>query len=230
MTQPFFICGTGRNGSLSIAQFLSAQPDMRCLHEGGDAASFSRHRLKQALHLAPVFKWEGEWDRYRDYYTQQRARRPEHYLGDVGMYMLGYVPQLARAFPNARFLSIRRSKDQVVRSYLHRSLDLRADATRYDLVRKIWDACYPRYRVKTMKEALELYWDDYYARSEALERELDGRFKIFETQNLNSATGRHQILDFIGYPKTGRVDFTVHTNKESPLFTRWNELIKFIRE
>lgn len=230
MKKLFFICGTGRNGSLSIAQFLSAQPNMLCMHEGGDANAFSKHRVKQLFQLQKVFKWEDDFTRLRAHYEQAIATRPETYVGDVGMYMISYVPDLARTYPDAKFLCIRRSKEATVRSYLHRSLDLRRDASRYDLVRKIWDACYPRYDARTIEEALSMYWDEYYERAAALEKSMPGRFEMFETENLNASVGRNAILGYLEYPTEGRRDFTVHTNKESPFFTRWNKAIRFIRE
>jgi hypothetical protein len=101
--------GTGRNGSVSLSRFLSAQRDMTVRHEGF---------LDEKYH---IFRWAGDGDRVRSWIEllDRRARdEGDAYFGDVGTYYLPYVELLIERHPDARFVCLQRDRAKVVKSFL----------------------------------------------------------------------------------------------------------------
>ncbi len=198
--------GTGRNGSVSLSRFLSAQPGMNVRHEGF---------LDERYH---IFRWDGDADRIASWIDllARRARdESDAYFGDVATYYLPYVELLIDRHPEARFVCLQREKEKVVKSFL---LKTRGTNHWYDHDGKRWtahkfDACFPSFDEPDKARAIALYWDVYHARVAELMAAHPDRIGLFQSDSLNRREGRARILDFIDYRGPRRLDVRFRENR-----------------
>jgi hypothetical protein len=198
--------GTGRNGSVSLSRFLSAQRDMTVRHEGF---------LDEKYH---IFRWAGDGDRVRSWIEllDRRARdEGDAYFGDVGTYYLPYVELLIERHPDARFVCLQRDRAKVVKSFL---LKTRGTNHWYDHDGTRWtshkfDACFPSFDEPDKERAIARYWDFYHARIAELMDEYPSQVGLFQASELNERDGRGRILDFIDYRGTRRLDVEFRENR-----------------
>jgi hypothetical protein len=118
---------------------------------------------------------------------------------DVGFYYLPHVERIWETLPDVRFVCLKRDREETIQSF---ESYLRDDQCHWRKRRapqwqpSVWDACFPNIDAGSRPEAIGIYWDEYYAAAESLER--DDRFQIFPTQCLNTREGVKSILEFIG--------------------------------
>lgn len=146
-------------------------------------------------------------------------------LGDIAFYYLQYVEDLLAITQDIRFVCIRRDKTETVESWLEKSSIRRwkslwlADRIKSLIVRTpfhtshnywqhhdgrqwaidpVWDKTFPKFEAATKREAIEKYWDAYYARANELAAAHPEHFRIFDIADMSSAEGQRRILGFIG--------------------------------
>ena len=198
--------GTGRCGTVSLSSLLNAQRGAFVTHEGYGANGGQR-----------LLHWDGNTGAALAWVDELRARPGLQLVGDVAYYFLPYVEAILLAHPDARFVVLRRDQTETVNSYLRKTRGqnhwMLHDGIEWEVNPK-WDPTYPKYETATKREALGLYWDEYYAQAESLAAAYPESVHLFETRALNTLEGRHAILSFLGIPEGDAVlEGTFHDNE-----------------
>lgn len=194
--------GTGRSGTVSLARLLDAQPDAAVGHE-----------------MRPLLPWHAEPARV-EFRLWQLEHRSERLVGDVAYSYLPAVEQIAAALPDARFVCLRRNREEVVESMMKKTprtnLWADHDGTEWEHD-PVWDPTMPSYPPMPKRDAIGRYWDDYYRAAADLELALDGRFRVFDlNETLNTDAGVNLLLDFVGVPEDERVAHVGIVANETP--------------
>lgn len=124
--------------------------------------------------------------------------RNEQYIGDVGYYWLNHVKAMLSEKPDAKFICMKRDREEVIESMWDYTRGLNVHPT------DDWFMMYPRYDVDK-KEAIGLMWDEYYDIADELQEQYQDQFIIVWVDKLNSKDGVEYILDFAGIPKDDQV-------------------------
>ena len=180
-------CGTGRSGTMSLAQVIGRCRGIVCTHE-----------------VRPLLPWEYDAKRYR--------RRLDDYLqspdGSADVYF-GYLPHLRRFFldiADLKVLCVERARDEVVDSYMRWTGNanhwMEHDGTTWAY--NWWDRCYPKFPATSKDEAIGMYWDHYYSEIRKIQAEHPSDVLIVPTESLNTDEGRHQIFDFLEIEEADR--------------------------
>lgn len=176
MTSTQKVCGlgTGRCGTRSLTAILQAQPGFDAEHERPEPLS-----------------WDDDTDFHRHFAGQER-------VADVGFYYLPYVPRLIEAYPDMRFVCLKRDRTATIRSF-RRSQPLGtnwfSDGERRE---DRWDRSFPKYG-GSFGDAAGRYWDDYYETAAEYAGRFEKRFLVFDTDRLNCAHCVRELLVFAGF-------------------------------
>ena len=205
-----FGLGSGRCGTASLAYLLNDQEGAWIGHETGPVLPWD------VSDLAGIqFRWEQLQHQSHLYST----------VGDVGIYYLPYISMLMQsheqiAFINQnytlKFIVLQRDKNEVVESFLEKfrrqnnnPLQInKAPGTKADE----WDECFPKYEGVSLKNAIEMFYDDYYEESEKMVRVYPDNVRVFSVNNLNTEEGVLQIFNFAGI-ENPRVTTSIRKNK-----------------
>ncbi len=186
--------GTGRCGTRSLAQVLSAQPECRVTHEewpllpwvSDDPGALLRRRIERMLRT-----------------------RAEPVVGDVASFYLPYVGEAIRIWPDLRVICLRRPREEVVRSFCawldrvhplptNHWAKVPAPGWHHE---PVYTRMFPQYEEQDREAGIRRYWEEYYAAGEDLEREFPQQMRIFDTDAaLNSSDGQRDLLAFAGVP------------------------------
>jgi hypothetical protein len=169
--------GSGRCGTMSLAQLLSRQQGVSIAHE-----------------RTPALSWDNDADPLRHL---KRPKPGTVVCGDVGFYYLPYVETIWKAYPECRFICLKRDRQETVDSFI-RYLPSTFDHWNKTGKKSGWDRSFPTIHAETREEAIGLYWDAYYARAEILA--IDSRFRIIPMDALNTQEGVMDILSFAQVP------------------------------
>ena len=180
-----FGLGTGRCGTHSLADLLNAQKNFEVTHELGDN---------------PVLNWDFN-DECLEFYLDKITNRECDYVGDVAFYLLPYVESIIDKFPDAKFVCLKRDKQETAFSYEKKTSGRNHwqshDAQLYRLCP--WDKCYPKYDLKIKKiEAINLYYDDYYSSVDSLLKKYPLNVCLYSMDSLNHEEKVRSILEFVG--------------------------------
>jgi hypothetical protein len=152
-----FGLGTGRCGSMSLANLLSYQKDCLISHELGGLPWLTWKPLSTSLNS----------------FLERIMQRPERIAGDVSFYSLPYVNILMDRYDDIKFVILKRDKEETIKSYMKKTqgrnhwMSHNGSEWRLD----IWDRCYPKFNVDTKEEALSHYYDHYYELCQQLPQE-----------------------------------------------------------
>lgn len=175
---PFiFGLGTGRSGSTSLTTALSSIPKSYFSHEHPSIIPWKNGEAIVEWHLL-------------------RLRSLAHsysVVGDVSHWWLPYVEDIYKAHPNSFFVVMRRSRRDTVSSFLkikgggdRGSINHWIEHDGKYFAPNIWDRCYPKYvGASSLVEALEQYWDDYYAQASRLQKLLPKNVLIVDLEDKN---------------------------------------------
>lgn len=146
-------------------------------------------------------------------------------IGDIAYYYLKYVDDILAINQNVRFVCIKRDKQQTVDSWMSKSSlnrwrSLRiADRLKSIITRTpyhesknfwqehdgsiwqvdpVWDKTFPKFEANTKREAIEKYWEYYYAEAEILAGRHPMHFRIFDISKMSNPDGQREILNFVG--------------------------------
>ena len=182
--------GTGRCGSTSLTQLLMAQKTGCFSHEHPPDLSWSlppaglRFHLQRFSFLAQIYEL----------------------VADVGHWWLPHMDTVAKFFPDFRAVVMKRDKAETVESFVKvKNGDSKGGVNHWiDHDGSHWgkvpfDRCYPSYPVSDIREAIGLYWEEYYQRCEKLAERHPGQLKVFDISALKSAEGQREILEFCGF-------------------------------
>ena len=177
-----FGLGTGRCGSMTLANLLSLQDDCLVSHEVGGL---------------PHLSWDCSEKEFVSYLNIIN-RRPGKYSGDVAFYTLPYTSRLIEVLPEAKFVILKRDKEQTISSYMKKT-DGRNHWTQHDGTKwrkDVWDKCYPKFETESKEKALEMNYEFYY--SECLKIDQEKCFWI-STDELNDEKKCLEMLKWCGF-------------------------------
>ena len=183
--------GTGRCGTWSLTKFFQKQENFSSTHE------------------AYFLPWRHDCLRCYSVIVQLFQNQTE-YISDVGFYWIKYVEDAISILPDTKFICLKRERSSVVESFDHNTpyTNYWTDIASVHWDWKMWEishlnAMFPSYDLPK-REAIGKYWDEYYTMASAYEKTHPNNFKIFDVNNLNTKDGQNSILDFVGFPSTGR--------------------------
>ena len=211
--------GCGRTGSASLAHALNRQRDLAASHE---FCFFCAEG-----HPTPRFRPPLPWSRDASVAAAALAdiaRYPAPTVGDVASYWLPYLPWVLEHVPDVRVICITRDRDEVVRSFLHKTRGrnhwLRHDGSTWALD-PLWDPVFPKYDVGDKETALGLYWDDYYRECARLRGLYPRHFREWRIEALNDPRQVTEILRFAGVEEGSQIAGTLRLNRgRMPLLRR----------
>lgn len=183
--------GTGRCGSVSLSLLLSQQQSCYISHEN------NRARL---------LPWVIDSKRFEKYYHDICNRDPQNnWHGDVAYYNLPYVRLYLERNPETKFIVLRREKEQVVNSFCIKTEAKEKKWNHWQHIEQLplnkkWFETMPTYPNQlTKKEALNLYYDEYYKLCDMVIPERN-RYDI-TTSDLNVRQECIKMLKFCGFDK-----------------------------
>lgn len=181
--------GTGRSGSSSFTKLLSLQPGTYASHEH-----------------PPHLPWIPDPGKFRFHVRRFSVLLSIlGYAADVSHWWLPYLEELLDEFPDARVVVLKRDRDETIRSFEsvlgpegtgqnhwadHRGIGWQPNR---------WDPCFPKYAVAGRKEAIGLYWDEYYTTAGKLAGKYPYQILVSSTSELNCTEGQNRILQFCGF-------------------------------
>ncbi len=194
-----FGLGTGRCGTTTLSHLLTEQESSSISHELGGAL--------------PFLSWEKDRPSLLRFLGIIH-NRSEAYVGDISFYLLPYVSDICRTFPSAKFIVLKRDKQETISSYMRKTEGrnhwMNHDGTEWK--RDIWDKCYPKYNTSSKIEALSSYYDEYY---EACERIKNDNFFFLNTEDLNDELKCSEMFEFCGYSEYKFVKIRANKNKKN---------------
>ena len=78
-----------------------------------------------------------------------------------------------------------------------------------------WSRCFPKFdNCLTRQQAIEQYWEYYYARASKHQHNYPENFKIFDINILNTLQGQVDLLDFAGITQKKQIyDIGIRKNQ-----------------
>jgi hypothetical protein len=201
--------GTGRCGTLSLAEILNAQPNTHVTHEE-----------------APLLPWDNERNSgiIAKRFDRMRRKRNAEFIGDIASFYLPYAEEIIKAEPDVRIICLKRAKDAVVKSFC-RWLDLVHPLPTNHWAKDLppgwhyepnWSRIFPKYDIQSRDAGIARYWDEYNERAEILAKEFPDHLRIVDMEQLNDGAGVSELLSFVGIPKDQQVNQAGHhTHKSS---------------
>jgi hypothetical protein len=177
-----FGLGTGRCGSMTLANLLSLQDNCLVSHEVGGV---------------PYLPWNLDEKAIANYLKKVSFRR-EEIVGDIAFYLLPYAKTILERYPDTKFIVLQRDKQETVLSYdkktKNRNHWMNHDGKKWH--HDIWDKCYPKFKANSKLEAIENYYELYYEECKKLNQ--DSYFWL-NTQELNDEVRCHEMLKWAGF-------------------------------
>mgnify|MGYP004002157313 FL=1 len=179
--------GTGRCGTVSLYHLLNSQK-----------GSFIRHESK------PLLTWIFD-KKAINYKLRKLLGRKEKYVGDVNSCYLPYVDYICKNHPSVRIIVLKRSKNEVIKSFLRQTSYFNwnhwvdHEGIKWKRAGK-WDAMFPKYKLDSKEDAIAHYWDEYYLEVRRLIKKYPNNIKVFRTEDLNSRNSIKKILNFCNIP------------------------------
>jgi len=175
--------GSGRCGTTSLYRLLNLQKNSHIRHES-----------------KPMLTWEYDKEKI-DNKLEKILSKNKRYVGDVASYYLPYIEYIISKNPSAKFIILKRSREEVVKSFIKKTA--KHDWNHWKInPRKNeinqWDSIFPKYNLNSKEEAIRKYWNRYYQKCEKLLKKYPENVKIFNMEDLNSKTKVKDILDFSG--------------------------------
>jgi len=177
--------GSGRSGTQSLARLLNLQPKAKVWHEKEQWRIPWFKGEKRVKHQLQVFRFLAQ------FYS---------IVGDIAFYYLPYVPLIQEKIPDVKFICMRRDRDATIKSYvkwvgrLNFCPWINHDGSQWNF--NHWDQCYPKYKARTIEEAVAMYYDEYYHIASEYEKRFPEQFKIFWINDLNTEEGQKRIFEF----------------------------------
>jgi hypothetical protein len=182
-----FGIGTGRCGTASLAALLSWQLCGTVTHEV----------------LSSNVPWDSA-DREAVAGQLKRALpEPHRYLrGDVASYWLPYLldDRFLKLFPNSVVIHIKRPRDEVVASFLRKTMGRNHwQEGAVDVRPCEWDQCFPKFCARGKTEALRAYHDHYMEQASMLKAKLGPeRFYEVSLTDLTDEAAAVKLLRWLG--------------------------------
>jgi len=154
--------GSGRCGTLSLAQLLDKQPNASVTHE-----------------RRPLLPWNVvDVERVVSERVKRLCELGTTLVGDVASFYLPYIETFIALAPEIRVVCLRRDRESVVESFSRWSDTAHSAPTDHWSLEPaaglyhdpVWSTIFPKYDVSSRAEGIGRYWDEYYNRVEDLVR------------------------------------------------------------
>lgn len=171
--------GTGRCGTVSLSKLLNAQKNSYFSHEWGGAHA-----------------WNSYFNKFSSYIDHMQYE----FCGDVAFYNLPYVSSILELYPNAKFIILKRDKNETIKSYMNKTKETNHwefhDGKKFKYCD--WDHCYPKFEARDKSEAIGMYWEYYYKECSKINPK--NCFYI-STDELNDEKKCLELLNWCGFTK-----------------------------
>jgi hypothetical protein len=175
----------------------------------------------------------------------QLCRMPRvRLLGDIAFYYLSYVELILAHNPHVRFVCLQRDRTETVESWINQARIERwrskrlADRLASWITREpfhesynywmehdgsvwranpVWDKCFPKFPGPTLRDAVEQYWDSYYATVDGLMPRHGESILRVRTEDLNDSAEQERLLRFCGVAKEDMVFTNAHIHRKRHL-------------
>lgn len=174
--------GTGRCGSHSLCELLKLQRNSFFTHEFGDK---------------PKVHWNSTIDPKSLFAEHMLSEKK--FFGDVGFYHLPHCREYVEAFPDAKFIILKRDKNETILSF-EKKVTFRNHWMhghgKFKPCPWGWDPCFPKFDADSRKQAISLYYDHYYSECQKLDQS-----KCFwiQTPELNNEEKVVEMLIWCGF-------------------------------
>jgi len=182
-----FGLGTGRCGTWTLSRIFAMQPDVASKHEG-----------------VPL-PWEVNNDIFYNRMLRLWVNVDSPIIASVSYVWINYIGIIMGNLKDPKCVCLKRSKSEVVKSFLRHSpfnnhwTD--PESLHWDPNRDVntnLSYQWPKYDLPK-KEAIEMYWNRYYAHADYLQSQYPDNFAIFNlNEALNSGFGQRRMLSFAG--------------------------------
>jgi hypothetical protein len=190
--------GSGRCGTLSLAQLLNNQPNSDVTHERRPLLPWSS--TSQATLVAER--------------VASLRRNASNLVGDVASFYLPYAEEFIRQVPDIRIVVLKRDCDEVVKSFCDwsdQAHSVRADHWSEQPANgfshdPVWSTIFPKYQTDSREAGIRRYWHEYYQRVEELQQQFPDNIRAFDVDHaLNSEVGQRELLTFAGVDESKQV-------------------------
>lgn len=173
-------------------------------------------------------------------YDRLRQMPRVRLIGDIAFYYLTYVEQVLARHPQVRFVCLQRDRTETVESWLQQAAIKRwrskriADRLAAWITREpyheshnwwiehdgsvwrpdpIWDKCFPKFPGPGLRDAVEQYWDYYYATVDEIAARHPGAILRIRTEALNAPEEQARLLAFCGVAEAEMVFTDAHIHR-----------------
>lgn len=171
--------GTGRCGTVSLSKLLTSQDNSYFSHEWDE-----------------VHMWNSSFNKFISYIDTIK----HDFFGDVSFYNLPYVNSILEIYPNAKFIILKRDKNETIKSYMDKTKGRNHwqshDGKKFKYCD--WDHCYPKFEAQSKSEAIGMYWEYYYEECSKISTKQS--FHI-STNELNDEKKCLELLNWCGFPR-----------------------------
>ena len=180
MKKFIFGIGTGRCGTTSLSHLLNGQFGANITHEmSGDI----------------LLPWEFNKKEY-DRYIGSLCNRKGEFIGDVSFYLINYVPQIIKDFPESKILVLKRNKQETINSFIKKIGPLEHWVSNPRMF-SAYDKCFPKFDFESQKiKRISLYYDLYYSLLEQIDCD---QIMLLNTNELNDEKKIKKVLKFCGF-------------------------------
>jgi hypothetical protein len=192
--------GTGRCGTMALADMLNHQPMTVCWHEAANPLPWSAPNVREII--------ENRVIRLR---SVARNAGSHTHVGDVASYYLNYVESLIAQEPDCSVIVLKRPVDETVDSF-DAWLDYAPPPGRdhWMMCRDNvtadpkWDGSFPKFSVSTRREGIRRYWQEYYAKTEQLQNHYPENVRVWTLDQMQDVAQVERLLTFAGIQKEDR--------------------------
>lgn len=186
--------GSGRCGSLSLANLLRAQEGCYSTHES-----------------LPHIQWKGGESRL--FFHKKRLDmllKTHPFVVEVAHYYLPYFEQIIKWYPKVRVIVLKRNRAATIASFekavphLNHWMNTGAKPN-------VWDEMFPNFEASSRAEAIGMYWDLYYKMIDELIKKYPEHVRLYAIEDLNNPLKQMEMLEFCGI-KLPRVVTNLHHN------------------
>lgn len=190
-------CGSGRCGSVTLSRLLSKVTGVEITHE-----------------KEPRLPWVFDENRF----VQHREHFSNYHKDTVGNIALDYLNYLERyfaIFSELKVIVLKRNKKDTVESFIRKSKNdnwwTKHNGTEWSL-NEMNDIMFPKYDVASKREAIGLYWEEYYNKIDKLMEEYPERFLLIRTEALSYENTQKAIFAFCGIAEQNWIFNKEHFN------------------